>query len=173
MHKLGRGCMAANPSHPKTLRMAADLDHVGEVGPGVPEGFLSGCSLRRARQGEQHGKPLRVAGAGDDFAAEPCQRLARRLAPALELGRVEITSRMAASARGFAITKTGVPAGWSGRSMKGKRAMIFGPSGAHEAAPPRARRNALVEPKDAEIAARARHGFNHRDGARVRANRAP
>ena len=143
--------------------MAADLDE--EVA--APSRAIASRSLA-GRQGPGDGEEDREPGRLPALAttSPPTAEKARLLPPALELGRVEHDVADRRVGERLRDHEDGVPAGWSGRSMKGRRAITFGCPG-----PARLRHQApaeaLVEAEDAEIAAGAGHRRDHRRGALV------
>ncbi len=148
--------------------MAADLGKPRERRARLARKPPSVRRRKRARGREEHGKAGGVAGARDRSRRRARRAPRGRLAPALELRRHG--ARRRAPRRRRAASRSRRPAcrqDGPGRSMKGSRAITLGRLGAGEPAPPGARRGALVEPEDAEIAARSGHRLDHRRGARV------
>ena len=114
----------------KSVRMRADLRgaHVGAAGR--PQSLAHRVrrdrrpAARQEAQAPSHWRPSR------SLRLRSCARRAgmsgRHRSSVTDSST---TSRAAPSTNGFEITNTGMPAGWSARSTKGNRAMIFGASG--------------------------------------------
>ena len=153
---------ASSRFHPEMLGVAANL---GEVGGGERRLRIAGRTLPgAARSTDSRARSRRWRRPRSE------ERRPRLLlpAPALEARGIEHDVAHGGVCEWLQTTKTGVPAGWPGRSMKGRRAITFGRCRRRGRAT-RRRPDALVEAEDAEVGPGRGDGGDHRRGALVRA----